>query len=149
MSDSVPRTQPIHASSVLIDGRVVLIAGRSGSGKSDLALRLIDRGARLVADDYTRLESREGRLVASAPPQIAGRIEIRGVGIVELASAAEGMVALLVDLDGAVERMPAEPLSTTTYEGVAIPTLGLSAFEASAPIKVEQALRRHGLGGPQ
>nr|WP_047168213.1 HPr kinase/phosphatase C-terminal domain-containing protein [Sphingomonas sp. Y57] len=149
MSDSVPRTQPIHASSVLIDGRVVLIAGRSGSGKSDLALRLIDRGARLVADDYTRLESREGRLVASAPPQIAGRIEIRGVGIVELASAAEGMVALLVDLDGAVERMPAEPLSTTTCEGVAIPTLGLSAFEASAPIKVEQALRRHGLGGPQ
>ena len=126
MSNSVPLAGPIHASSVMVDGRVVLIAGRSGSGKSDLALRLIDRGALLVADDYTRVE-----------------------GIVELASAVEGSVALLVDLDRAVERMPAEPLPTTALDGIAIPTLGLSAFEASAPIKVEQALRRHGLGGPQ
>lgn len=149
MSDSVPLADPIHASSVMVDGRVVLIAGRSGSGKSDLALRLIDRGALLVADDYTRIEGRDGRLIASAPPQIAGRIEVRGVGIVELASAVEGNVALLVDLDRAVERMPAEPLPTTALDGIAIPTLGLSAFEASAPIKVEQALRRHGLGGPQ
>ncbi|ABQ66768.1 Hpr(Ser) kinase/phosphatase [Rhizorhabdus wittichii RW1] len=149
MSDSVPLADPIHASSVMVDGRVVLIAGRSGSGKSDLALRLIDRGALLVADDYTRVEGRDGRLIASAPPQIAGRIEVRGVGIVELASAVEGSVALLVDLDRAVERMPAEPLPTTALDGIAIPTLGLSAFEASAPIKVEQALRRHGLGGPQ
>ena len=149
MSDPVPLAGPIHASSVLIDGRVVLIAGRSGSGKSDLALRLIDRGALLVADDYTRVEGRDGRLIASAPPQIAGRIEVRGVGIVELACAPEGAVALLVDLDGAVERLPEEPLPTTAFEGVAIPTIGLSAFEASAPIKVEQALRRHGLGGPQ
>ncbi|MHA3790439.1 HPr kinase/phosphatase C-terminal domain-containing protein [Sphingomonas sp. YL-JM2C] len=149
MSDSVPLADPIHASSVMVDGRVVLIAGRSGSGKSDLTLRLIDRGALLVADDYTRVEGRDGRLIASAPPQIAGRIEVRGVGIVELASAVEGNVALLVDLDRAVERMPAEPLPTTALDGIAIPTLGLSAFEASAPIKVEQALRRHGLGGPQ
>lgn len=149
MSDSVPLAGPIHASSVLIDGRVVLISGRSGSGKSDLALRLIDRGALLVADDYTRVEGRDGRLIASAPPQIAGRIEVRGVGIVELASAVEGTVALLVDLDRAVERMPAEPLPTTLFEGVAIPTIGLAAFEASAPVKVELALRRHGLGGPQ
>jgi serine kinase of HPr protein (carbohydrate metabolism regulator) len=149
MSDSVPLADPIHASSIMVDGRVVLIAGRSGSGKSDLALRLIDRGALLVADDYTHIEGRDGRLIASAPPQIAGRIEVRGVGIVELASAVEGNVALLVDLDRAVERMPAEPLPTTALDGIAIPTLGLSAFEASAPIKVEQALRRHGLGGPQ
>lgn len=149
MSDSVPLAAPIHASSVLIDGRVVLISGRSGSGKSDLAVRLIDRGALLVADDYTRVEARDGRLIASAPPQIAGRIELRGVGIVELASAVEGMVALLVDLDRAAERMPAEPLPTTPFDGIAIPTIGLAAFEASAPIKVEHALRRHGLGGPQ
>jgi serine kinase of HPr protein (carbohydrate metabolism regulator) len=140
---------PLHASSVVIDGRVVLIAGRSGSGKSDLALRLVDRGALLVADDYTRLDHRDGRLIATPPLRIAGKIEVRGVGIVDLAFAAEGAVALLVDLDGRVERLPEEPLPTTALEGVAIPTLGLSAFEASAAIKVERALHRHGLGGPQ
>lgn len=140
---------PLHASTVLIDGRAVLIAGRSASGKSDLALRLIDRGAMLVADDYTRLDVRDGSLIASAPPAIAGKIEVRGVGIVELACAAEGAVSLLVDLDGGVERLPDEPVPTTPLEGVAIPTLALAAFEASAPIKVEHALRRHGLGGPQ
>ncbi|KQX20033.1 MULTISPECIES: HPr kinase/phosphorylase [unclassified Sphingomonas] len=140
---------PLHASSVAIGGRVVLIAGRPGSGKSDLALRLVDRGALLVADDYTRLDHREGRLVATPPPRIAGKIEVRGVGILDLPFAAEGMVSLLVDLDGPVERLPDEPLPTTALEGVAIPTLALAAFEASAPIKVEQALHRHGLGGPQ
>lgn len=143
------RANPFHASSVLIDGRAVLIAGRSGSGKSDLALRLIDRGALLVADDYTRLDVRDGRLIASPPSAIAGKIEARGVGILELACAAEGMVSLLVDLEGTVERLPEEPVPTTSLEGIAIPTVVLAAFEASAPIKVEHALRRHGLGGPQ
>lgn len=143
------RTNPLHASSVLIDGRAVLIAGRSGSGKSDLALRLIDRGALLVADDYTRLDVRDGRLIASPPSTIAGKIEVRGVGILELACAAEGIVSLLVDLDAAADRLPEEPVPTTPLEGIAIPTVALAAFEASAPIKVEHALRRHGLGGPQ
>lgn len=140
-------TNPIHASSVLIDGRVVLIAGQSGRGKSDLALRLIDRTALLVADDYTRLEARDGVLFASPPSEIAGKLEVRGLGIIELVFAGEGPVALLVDLDGAIERMPADPLPTTALEGLAIPTLALAAFEASAPIKVEQALRRLGSGG--
>lgn len=144
-----PHANPLHASSVAIAGRVVLIAGRPGRGKSDLALRMVDRGAVLVADDYTRLDQRDGRLVATPPARIAGKIEVRGVGIVEQPFAAEGIVALLVDLDRPVERLPEEPLPTTTLEGVAIPTLGLAAFEASAPIKVEQALHRHGLGGPQ
>jgi serine kinase of HPr protein (carbohydrate metabolism regulator) len=143
------RTNPLHASSVLIEGRAVLIAGRSGSGKSDLALRLIDRGALLVADDYTRLDVRDGRLIASPPSTIAGQIEARGVGILELDSAAEGVVSLLVDLEGTIERLPDEPVPTTPLEGIAIPTVALAAFEASAPIKVEHALRRHGLGGPQ
>lgn len=148
-SPAPTHANPLHASSVAIDGRVVLIAGRPGSGKSDLALRLIDRGAVLVADDYTRLDQRDGRMIATPPPRIAGKIEVRGVGIIELAFAAEGMVALMVDLDRPLERLPEEPLPTTVLEGVAIPTLGLAAFEASAPIKVEQALHRHGLGGPQ
>lgn len=138
---------PIHASSVMIDGRVLLIAGRSGSGKSDLALRLIDRGASLVADDYTRLERRGDALIASAPPEIAGRIEIRGLGIADMTFAAEGPVALLLDLDGKAERLPPERLPCTELEGIAIPTLAFAALEASAPIKAERALHRHGLGG--
>lgn len=144
----MPYDNPIHASSVLIDGRVVLIAGRSGRGKSDLALRLIDRGALLVADDYTRLEARDGTLFASPPAKIAGKLEVRGVGIVDLAFLAKGPVALLIDLDGTVERMPDDPIATTALEGISVPTVALSAFEASAPIKVETALRRHGPGGP-
>lgn len=138
---------PLHASSVMIDGRVLLIVGRSGSGKSDLALRLIDRGALLVSDDYTRLDRRDAVLVASAPTAIAGKLEIRGVGIAELAFAAEGPVGLLIDLDGETARLPDEPLRTTAIEGIAVPTLALAAFEASAAIKAEHALLRHGMGG--
>lgn len=138
---------PLHASSVLIDGRVLLIAGRPGSGKSDLALRLIDRGALLVADDYTRLERRGDALIASPPAEIAGKIEIRGVGIIEMAFAAEGPVALLLDLDEHVQRLPDEVPASVRLEGVDIPCLSFAALEASAPIKAEQALRQHGLGG--
>lgn len=138
---------PFHASSVLIDGKALLIAGRSGSGKSDLALRLIDRGAQLLADDYTQLEARDGRLFASASPTIAGRIEVRGLGIIDTAYVGEGPVDLLLDLDAAPERLPEEPLPTVVLEGIAIPSLPFAPFEASAAIKAEWALRRHGLGG--
>lgn len=144
----MPADNPFHATSVVIDGRVVLIAGPSGSGKSDLALRLIDRGALLLADDYTVLERRGDVLVATPPPHIAGKIEIRGVGIIELPFAAEGAISLMLDLDGTVARIPDEPLKMTELQGIAIPTLALRAFEASAPIKAERALQRHGLGGP-
>lgn len=136
----------IHASCVAIGGRAVLIAGPSGSGKSDLALRLIDRGAVLVSDDYTVLEAAGGTLLASPPETIAGRIEVRGVGIVERPHAAGVPVALLVDLARAPERMP-EP-AEVELGGVSIPVLGLSALEASAPIKVEAALHLHGLPLP-
>lgn len=136
---------PYHATSVMIDGRVLLLAGASGSGKSDLALRLIDRGALLVSDDYTRLDQCGGILHASAPAQIAGCIEIRGVGIAETAFAQQGPVALMLDLDGDPPRLPDERPSTTVLCGVAIPTIALAAFEPSAPIKAEWALRLFGL----
>jgi serine kinase of HPr protein (carbohydrate metabolism regulator) len=136
---------PIHATSVVIDGRALLLAGRSGSGKSDLALRLIDRGALLVSDDYTMLENRDGVLFAAAPPQIAGKIEIRGVGLADLACAKAAPVALMLTLDQRVDRMPAEDMATIRLEGVEIPTLPLAAFEASAPLKAEAALRLRGL----
>ena len=138
---------PLHATSVMIGGRVLLLIGTSGRGKSDLALRLIDRGALLLSDDYTALVARNGTLYASPPAAIAGRREIRGVGIVEMAFAGEGPVALMLDLDNVPERLPHEPLAMTEYCGVAIPTLAIAALEASAPIKAEQALLRHGLGG--
>lgn len=136
-------SETVHASCVAIDGRAVLIAGRSGSGKSDLALRLTDRGARLVSDDYTILAASQGRLLASAPHTIAGRLEVRGVGLVELQHVTGVPVCLLVDLDRVPDRLP-EP-HIVMFEGVSIPALGLSALEASAPIKLELALLRFGL----
>ena len=94
MSTPSLSSETIHVSSVAIDGRAVLIAGRSGAGKSDLALRLIDRGALLVSDDYTFVRRAQSQALASAPARIAGRIELRGVGIVELETAQDVPVAL-------------------------------------------------------
>ncbi len=131
-------TETIHASCVAIAGRGVLLAGASGCGKSDLALRLIDRGAALVSDDYTVLRRLGPGLAGSAPATIAGRIEVRGIGIVAMPHAGETPVALLVDLERAPERLP-EPASRTLL-GVALPLLALAASEASAPLKVELAL---------
>ena len=131
----------LHATCVAIDGRGVLIEGRSGSGKSDLALRLIDRGAVLVADDYTVLTAVDGRLLASAPATIAGMIEVRGIGILASPHRDGLTVALIVALDDAPQRMP-ERLELREIGGVHVPVMPLAGFEASAPIKVELALRR-------
>lgn len=128
----------IHASCVAIGDRAVLIEGPSGSGKSDLALRLIDRGAMLVSDDYTELTEREGRLIAGAPATIAGQIEVRGIGIVAVAPAPASPVALLVR-SGTPERMPEG--ETWVKAGVTVPMIVLALTEPSAPLKVELALR--------
>ena len=137
-------SETVHATSVALGECAVLIGGRSGSGKSDLALRLIDRGGRLVSDDYTYVRRIEGRLIASAPPTIFGKIEVRGVGVVEMEAARDVPVALFVDLDRTAERLPtgSEPRMVA---GVAVPTIGLAGLEASAPIKVEAALKLLGL----
>jgi len=119
----------------------VLIRGPSGSGKSDLALRLIDRGALLISDDYTIVHPRGGELIASAPPRIAGMMEVRGVGILPFEAIAEAPVALLVDLAKAPERLPFKE-ARVLVAGVEVPVLALNALEASAPIKVEAALRQ-------
>lgn len=133
----------IHATCVAIGGRGVLIAGPSGAGKSDLALRLIDRGAILVADDQTELTAVDSRLLAAVPDSIAGKIEVRGIGIVGMIHRSPMPVALLVDLVAAVERMP-EP-RTRDLCGVNIPTVSIKPFEATAPIKAELALKEFGL----
>ena len=100
------KTINIHATCVAINGKGVLILGDSGSGKSDLALRLMDEGARLVADDRTELSVERGGLCARAPKSIAGLIEVRGFGIVAQPFASKAFVALAVKLDTAPERLP-------------------------------------------
>lgn len=133
----------LHASTVAIDGRAVLIEGPSGAGKSDLALRLIDRGAVLVSDDQT-LVVREGKiLVARAPDGIAGKIEVRGMGIIDLPHVGDVPVGLLVRIDALVERMPER--RARRVAGIEVPQFAVDPFHASAPIKIELALRRLGV----
>ncbi len=136
----------IHAGCVAIDGRGVLILGPSGAGKSDLAIRLIDRGAQLVSDDYTRLRIAGEWLVASPPDNIAGKIELRGVGILERPFLADVPIALAVELGAPAQRLP-DP-ARREWLGHSVPVLALNGLEPSAPIKVEAALALHGLTSP-
>lgn len=136
-------SEMLHATCVAIDGRAVLLSGASGMGKSDLALRLIDRGASLVSDDYTLVKRIDGRLVAIAPDTIAGRMEVRGLGIITMDHVDGAPVALLVELADRVERMPDEA-AARAVAGVDVPVVRLIAHEPSAPIKVELALRAAG-----
>lgn len=131
----------LHATCVAIHGHGVLILGQSSAGKSDLALRLIDRGAELVSDDYTIVRRDVGALVASPPSRIAGMIEVRGIGLVTMPHLPACPVRLCVDLDGKAERMPDD--HHITVAGLSLPVIALSAHEPSAPIKVELALKQH------
>ena len=130
-----------HGTCVEIDGSGVLLRGPPGSGKSDLALRLIDGGARLIADDQAVLQREKDRVIVRAPATIAGLIEVRGVGILRLDPFSEAPLALVVDLDPAaqVERLP-EPRCETVL-GLAVPLIALAPFEASAAAKLRFALR--------
>jgi serine kinase of HPr protein (carbohydrate metabolism regulator) len=133
----------VHGTAVALGEVGVLLRGASGSGKSDLALRLIDGGARLVADDRTLLRREGGLLLASAPPPIAGRLEVRGIGILAVPSVASCALRLVVDLvaPGAVERLP-EP-RTARLLGLDLPLISLAPFEASAAAKLRLAARTH------
>lgn len=139
MSPKPILSETIHATGVAVGGRAVLIIGPSGSGKSDLALRLIDRGFALISDDQTILTRDGRRLIASAPATIAGKLEIRGLGIVELQPAGEQPVALLVELAGAIERIP-EPGRQRMLLGVEVPLVAIDPTTASAAAKVVMAL---------
>jgi HPr kinase/phosphorylase len=131
----------VHGSCVEIDGRGVLLRGPSGRGKSDLALRLIDGGARLVADDRVDLVEQAGVLTASAPEPIAGRLEVRGVGIVAVPAIAAAPLELVVELVQLedIERLPQPRFSS--FLGIDIPLIRLVATEASAAAKVRMAVR--------
>jgi serine kinase of HPr protein (carbohydrate metabolism regulator) len=137
-------SENLHASCVAIDGRAVLIAGPSGSGKSDLALRLLDRGFTLVSDDRTIVRKEGNRVIASAPATIQGKLEIRGVGIVEMDTVADMPVAMVVELTSDIQRLPDDSRERIIL-GIGVPLISVDALTASAPSKVAVALDRLGL----
>ncbi len=148
----------VHGTCVLLAGAAtafgapedagLLLLGESGAGKSDLALRLIERGAMLVADDQVVLSVRSGRLIGRAPENLAGLIEVRGVGIVRVPHVSEAAICLAIALDppnapsGQADkpRLPdparfAPPARLALPESAWPPLLSLAAFEGSAPAK--------------
>ena len=137
-------SETLHASCVAIDGRAVLITGASGSGKSDLSLRLLDRGFALVSDDQTIVKKVGTRLTAAAPSTIRGKLEIRGVGIVEMSYIDDQPVALVVELTSDIQRLPDDSRERLIL-GVAVPLISVDAKTASAASKVALALDRLGL----
>lgn len=140
----------MHGTCVALGGACALLRGRSGCGKSDLALRFLflhakslRHAASLVADDQVFLRSIANRLIASPPPSLAGKIEVRGIGIVQIAgSIPSAELRLLVDLDKYQEitRFP-EGEQFEQVLGFEIPRIALDPFEPSAPIKLALALQ--------
>ena len=142
----------LHATCVAYGTRAALLRGGSGAGKSDLALRFLalpsERGLApmLIADDQVCVEAAtDGTLLVSPPKTIAGKIEVRGVGIVALPYLAQAHLVLVVDLVRAAEvpRMPPER-ETVTIAGMAVPRLKLAPFEGSAAVKLKLALLQAG-----
>ena len=144
MSSRLLSSETVHASTVASGGRAVLISGPSGSGKSDLTLRLLDRGFTLVSDDQTIVRREADRLVASAPPTIKGKLEIRGIGIVEMDTVSDVPVALFVELTSEIMRLPDDRRERPVL-GVNLPLVSVDALTASAASKVALALDRLGL----
>ena len=139
----------VHGTCVALGNRAALLRGDSGCGKSDLALRFLalpgegELRPALVADDQVWVEgSGDGQAMASAPDTIGGMIEVRGLGIAEMPFLGEALLVLVCDLveADAVPRMPPDPWERTILAGVPIPSLKLSAFEVSAPLKLKMAL---------
>jgi len=132
--------EQIHATAVLLDGKGVVLRGPSGSGKSDLALRLIDEGAILIADDRVDVKIIDGQLHCAPPENLAGMIGIRGVGIVKQDFAPTATVDLVVDLV-ALEDEPRLPdTQTSDFFGQNLRYLKLFSFAASSPAKIRLAL---------
>ena len=143
------RRELVHGTCVALGQHAALLRGGSGSGKSDLALRFLALGPEqdvqpeLVADDQVWVEAKgDGSLIASPPETIAGKIEVRGLGILELPHRRQARLILVADLVSADEcpRMPPDPLERITLAGVVLPVVKLAPFELSAPLKLKLAL---------
>jgi HPr kinase/phosphorylase len=142
----------IHATCVAVGGLGVLLIGPPGSGKSDLALRLIDSPgiatggqmltAQLVADDQVRLARVNDALIAAAPDALAGRLEIRGLGIVRMPYLASVKLGLAVQLRAAatIERLPDPAACRYRALGLSVPEVEIDAMNASAPARVRAAV---------
>lgn len=141
----------LHGTCVTIGSVAVLFRGKSGSGKSDLALRLLwrnDLDSMLVADDQVILTRRKESLWARAPKSISGLLEVRGIGLVEVSSVSEVRLSVVIDLlnpgkEALIPRMPGK--LSCTIEGISLPKYQMCAFEVSAPDKVAILVRN--LGG--
>ena len=144
----VSDTVLVHATAIAIEGDAILLRGPSGAGKSDLALRLIDGGARLIADDQALLQRAHNHVLVRAPAEIAGLIEVRGVGVLQFDPLNEAPLALVVDL---VPLMEIERIPDNRFEvvlGLAIPLIALAPFEASAAAKLRLAWRTFAVRQP-
>lgn len=131
----------VHGTCVEVDGFAVLLFGPSGCGKSDLALRMIDEGANLIADDQVALSLDGNHVIADVPATIAGLIEVRGVGIIRIPFAAAVPLALAVELreGGESERLP--ELATVSYFDHVFPKITLDPFTVSATAKIRFIMR--------
>ncbi len=142
--------ETVHATAIAVNGHAALITGPSGAGKSDLALRCLTLGtsamlphaARLIADDRVILERVGDQLMASAPAAIAGKLEVRNIGIVEIEPGLPAPIRLVVELGGSqrAARLP-DPWPTKIILGLHVPVLQIAAFDAAAPQKVMIALQ--------
>ncbi|WP_025897436.1 HPr kinase/phosphorylase [Sneathiella glossodoripedis] len=133
----------IHASAVAIQNQAILLRGPSGAGKSDLALRLIGEGATLICDDYVELEILGGQVWAHTPKNIAGLIEVRGLGIVSQPYVSGVSVALVCDLVqvSEIERLP-DPPQYEQLLNIAVPRMDVDYRAASTPARIRLALDR-------
>jgi HPr kinase/phosphorylase len=140
-----PKTIVLHGSAVLLKSvdfqpSVVFLRGLSGSGKSDLALRLIEAGGLLICDDQVHFERRQDKIFAAPVDVIRGLLEVRGVGLLHMPVADPGRVRLVIDLV-AREDVPRLPdFETVNILDVALPHFRLHAFDVSAVAKVHRAL---------
>ncbi|MFN4140783.1 HPr kinase/phosphorylase [Aestuariivirga sp.] len=146
----------IHGTCLALGEDGVLLLGNPGSGKSDLALRLIDgegfglsavsRRAMLVADDQVAVRRAGTALIASAPAALSGKLEIRGLGIAELPARKEAVLRLAVRLTPAaeIERMPDVARARMEILGAAIPLVLIDPSQASAPARIRAALDHFG-----
>lgn len=122
----------VHGNAVKINDKGILLTGPSGSGKSDLSLRLIDGGGCLISDDYTEIKAQGGQAILSPPAEIAGRLEIRGIGLMKLSYCRDIPLHLVFELTDRrdIERMPED--RSITFDGVTVPVRKLDPFTASA-----------------
>jgi HPr kinase/phosphorylase len=121
-AEAAAPAETVHASCVALEGRAVLIRGASGSGKSALALELLALGAGLVADDRTRIWRAGTQVLADAPATIRGRIEARGIGILDLPATGPQPLALVVDLDRHAQGRLPEPREAV-LAGISLPVI--------------------------